>query len=428
MAEFQPLRFLAACFLLVGWAQAQSCFPITGTKMCPSLDGLHVQRSNSSFDDVASFDAYVRSQLPQSSAYIREFQDFFQCSGYTGNFARYHLSVFCHFLVEKSGCVQPAPVTSLCQESCNSFITGAIQIFSNSTACDPEADIAVIEERNNYAFNSPFQTFCSELSSVQENPQCSKGEALESKWCGFATEEDAVNQCSGPLTEDACCLSFLSSRAADSLAPPNNLFIIVGISCGVGILLIVVFILYLRGKRWSSKATDSEIPAGGGAFRSSTDIRNKKMSVMQTIAAGTRSQQRKSRGETPDSDCISNEFIPAKAAAKKSSLSILAMTRPPSGPTPSSPLPKASKDAPLKMVVIDSYRAGLADELNLSVNDKIVCEEVFDDGWALGKNVTTGAIGAFPLSTCIPEDADRNSQRLNKIVRDRTSSYRISQK
>lgn len=196
MAEFQPLRFLAACFLLVGWAQAQSCFPITGTKMCPSLDGLHVQRSNrfvcfnmssnfSSFDDVASFDAYVRSQLPQSSAYIREFQDFFQCSGYTGNFARYHLSVFCHFLVEKSGCVQPAPVTSLCQESCNSFITGAIQIFSNSTACDPEADIAVIEERNNYAFNSPFQTFCSELSSVQENPQCSKGEALESKWCGM---------------------------------------------------------------------------------------------------------------------------------------------------------------------------------------------------------------------------------------------------
>lgn len=144
--------------------------------------------------------------------------------------------------------------------------------------------------------------------------------------------------------------------------------------------MIVVFILYLRGKRWSSKATDSEIPAGGGAFRSSTDIRNKKMSVMQTIAAGTRSQQRKSRGETPDSDCISNEFIPAKAAAKKSSLSILAMTRPPSGPTPSSPLPKASKDAPLKMVVIDSYRAGLADELNLSVNDKIVCEEVFDDG------------------------------------------------
>jgi hypothetical protein len=84
--------------------------------------------------------------------------------------------------------------------------------------------------------------------------------------------------------------------------------------------------------------------------------------------------------------------------------------------------------------VVDSYRAGLADELNLAVNDKIECQEIFDDGCklcalfnfagALGTNITTGKIGAFPVTTCIPEDSDRNSKLMGQKVKDRGSSYK----
>lgn len=51
-------------------------------------------------------------------------------------------------------------------------------------------------------------------------------------------------------------------------------------------------------------------------------------------------------------------------------------------------------------VVIHPYPSQLPDELELKTGDIICLAMHFDDGWALGFNVTTGLKGAFPL-VCI---------------------------
>jgi hypothetical protein len=133
------IHFLAA-LLIATTALAQndaseSCFSLTGTTMCKSYDGFLVQTAKSDFGDVASFDAYIKKQLPQSRSYVKEFQDFYQCPDWRGDFQRYTLSTLCAYLVLKSGCVQSKPAPSLCQESCDSFISAGVAILANQTAC-----------------------------------------------------------------------------------------------------------------------------------------------------------------------------------------------------------------------------------------------------------------------------------------------------
>jgi hypothetical protein len=167
-------------------AQSPSCFPITGSVMCPTLDGFLVQASPLSFTNVSSFDSYIESQLPQSGSYIQEFQEYYGCTGFFGHFERFHQSTLCSFLVEKSGCVQSNPIPSLCQESCDSFIGSGVAILKNTTACPEISNATVLAEREGYSFNSPFLEFCSELSPQSVNAQCSKGQAVEAKLCGIS--------------------------------------------------------------------------------------------------------------------------------------------------------------------------------------------------------------------------------------------------
>lgn len=62
-------------------------------------------------------------------------------------------------------------------------------------------------------------------------------------------------------------------------------------------------------------------------------------------------------------------------------------------------------------VVIHPYPSQLADELELKIGDIICLAMHFDDGWALGFNVTTGLKGAFPL-VCISHVPVENLDQL----------------
>ncbi|KAI8615087.1 hypothetical protein BC830DRAFT_1124260 [Chytriomyces sp. MP71] len=57
------------------------------------------------------------------------------------------------------------------------------------------------------------------------------------------------------------------------------------------------------------------------------------------------------------------------------------------------PVPKSSAGAE---TVVIPYVATLPDELTLEVGDFVTVAEVFDDGWAKGVHVKTGAAGTFP--------------------------------
>jgi hypothetical protein len=64
-------------------------------------------------------------------------------------------------------------------------------------------------------------------------------------------------------------------------------------------------------------------------------------------------------------------------------------------------------------VVVHPYPPQMPDELELNSGDIICLALNFDDGWALGFNVTTGLKGAFPLVCISPAPEDCLDQLLN---------------
>ncbi|KAI9359960.1 hypothetical protein DFJ73DRAFT_957307 [Zopfochytrium polystomum] len=78
-----------------------------------------------------------------------------------------------------------------------------------------------------------------------------------------------------------------------------------------------------------------------------------------------------------------------------------------------------------KHKVVKRHKAQLEDEVGLEVGDVVEIEEVFEDGWGTGTNVSTGEFGAFPLS-CLGSTASQK-QRVQSMYfsnRDTMYSYR----
>lgn len=65
-------------------------------------------------------------------------------------------------------------------------------------------------------------------------------------------------------------------------------------------------------------------------------------------------------------------------------------------------------------VVIHPYPPQMADELELNPGDIVCLALHFDDGWALGFNVTTNIKGAFPTVCVIPVPEESLDQLLNQ--------------
>lgn len=62
------------------------------------------------------------------------------------------------------------------------------------------------------------------------------------------------------------------------------------------------------------------------------------------------------------------------------------------------------------MECVFEYKANLFDELTLEVGDEVGVISKFDDGWALGHNLTSGKEGTFPLACLAPFGASSESR------------------
>ncbi|KAJ3149470.1 hypothetical protein HDU89_003834 [Geranomyces variabilis] len=97
----------------------------------------------------------------------------------------------------------------------------------------------------------------------------------------------------------------------------------------------------------------------------------------------------------------------APARAMSPGAPALRMMSPPPPPPPQAftgyaagPAPAAERHAP--MVVAEAYDRQMPDEITLIVGDVVIILEAFDDGWAVGRNESTGAVGALPMSCLDP--------------------------
>ncbi|KAJ3014225.1 UNVERIFIED_CONTAM: hypothetical protein HDU68_000377 [Siphonaria sp. JEL0065] len=62
-------------------------------------------------------------------------------------------------------------------------------------------------------------------------------------------------------------------------------------------------------------------------------------------------------------------------------------------------------------VDVDGQTKDLADQLRMVPGDHVIIDETFDDGWAVGTNLTTGLAGLFPVTVVkfIPTAAIANN-------------------
>lgn len=251
------------------------------------------------------------------------------------------------------------------------------------------------------------------------------------------------------------------------LGPVNNTWIIIGVICGVFGLGIIIFFVYMACQKWKNRTTEA-IPV----------VQSTYLEKRKTLDMSDNNNIRRGIPESVYSTAGAAPMMPPQSFKPGSTPSPL--TPPPAVPriptlprTPSLPRKMSNKGTlgtmsdgrasfnevdgfnkmpsadmgfndkfsvadttdVIRMRVIDNYPAQMADELTLDLNDVVLADQTFDDGWALGKNVTKGTIGAFPLACCVPVGEDDNQdmqppppQRGKANVYSRTSSLFTSKR
>lgn len=80
--------------------------------------------------------------------------------------------------------------------------------------------------------------------------------------------------------------------------------------------------------------------------------------------------------------------------------------------------------------VIFNYVPNLSDEIYLYVGDKVIVKVKFDDGWAMGYNMSTKQEGSFPLACVAPFSSNGrpisySTQRDSAKISQRASSLYV---
>jgi hypothetical protein len=318
----------------------KNCFLLAGSKECPSQNGFMVGAS-ASFSNTFEFDAFVKTRSTTEVDYIKLFQNDYFCPEYQGTGLKYHTTTYCSMIGSRPAapvtCIQPdaLPFVALCRDTCKETLESLRNLFRN--LCTNNQSNEALFRRN--ATINYYENYCNSLS-ISNNAQnvCLDGskQPIESVNCGFGTILEARSYCDSLNNSDNCCSSVdrTSTVAPLPYVTPD---------CE-------------KQKSCSNSGNNSSnfIPTWLFYVLLAFAI----LTILVLLMLLARYFLKKKKVET----------------AEKAEVS-----------------PKALVE------VIANYEASLADELNLSIGDMVVISESFDDGWAFGKNLSTGLEGNLPL-------------------------------
>ncbi|KAJ2155985.1 hypothetical protein GGF46_005484 [Coemansia sp. RSA 552] len=413
----------ALSIALVPLAQTE-CISLQDSQGCPGFAHEFISTNATSrfswypYDDISAFDRALSDYVVGQSN-IDEFQSVFRCSGLDdlGGFStdhgpsvvRYHRSMICADLIfsqdnlnecygdsiERRGikddapelqlvniiaasniAVRPSQPTPLCRSTCESWLDSLHTIIANTTLCKPdkgnnrEVSLDALRRKCNLdMYNGP-------------SDRCVDGEANELKTCGYQRVEDWCKYCDYATDYADVCASVGVAVDGSSLdkAKKNKpgmsdeddgiggnaeleaelerqrrqerMFRAVAIvlSIVVGVCLIALIALVSMGHRVASAKSHSHhdlAPSDGGAS-----------STLLHLGDG--------QAEKGDFvDC----FVATVGKPRQ---------------------------------VVRPFFARREDEISLKQGDTVTLQMAFDDGWVVGKNLTSGTEGTFPLM-CVME-------------------------
>ncbi|KAJ2176120.1 hypothetical protein GGF45_003725, partial [Coemansia sp. RSA 551] len=429
-----PITLLQTCIVAVvafTIGTHGACMSLKDSQGCPGFSQEFISTNATSrfswfpTNDIAAFDKTL-SEYVAGQANIDEFQSVFRCSGLDdlGGFStdhgksviRFHRSMVCadiifseqnirecygdnaakhrrdlgkspelqlaEVLAEAVVNVRPTMPTPLCRSTCNAWLDSLHTIITNSTLCLPD------KGNNRNASLDSLRKKCDLDMYSGSSDHCVLGEANELKTCGYQRVEDWCKYCDFASDYADVCASVgvevgdggsgnkgkvdtpthttgnypEGTELAAELEKrkrQEHTFRVVAIvlSIAVGVCIIALIALISMGHRLTSPSTY------GHYLNSSSSGSGKDDSTLLQLGALGYSQPEK---PVDFVDCF-----------------LMAVGKP--------------------RQVIRPFFARRDDEISLQTGDVITLQMAFDDGWVVGKNITSGSEGTFPIM-CVMEN------------------------
>lgn len=456
------------------------CIVLTNSKACPDWEGSSLLLANGFYNSQQEFDDFIFSQYDNNNDYISKFQDSYGCNNYNGRGQRYHISYYCSLMIyaSQSSCSTGPPEKTICKDTCTKAKNALNDIFENENMCEQQGLSSTQSQSRSNSLNT-YDNFCNSLSLTSNSGECLDGTlSIESNTCGFFFKDDFDNFCKTDVGKnDKCC------KSKDENSKVIIIASVIGSIALLSIIIITIVCIKKRKNRVDNRnisldeTTIYDQSNIGNPFRNNSKVRfdgnvkndNSNYKIDRTVIYSPNSDD----NDLFNIPISSNPSIKSNYSNKfNSSLNHLQAASPLSPNQfknsisyPISPnynksaysnisSPPLSTVTPVLTVLSPSmnindnivtihheeeeennfnilekemkvwakYNPLMNDEIKLNSDDIVFVEIVYDDGWARGKNLNTGQVGAFPMAAVILPDDD-NDQALSMDSKNRISSY-----
>ncbi|KAL0094059.1 hypothetical protein F4703DRAFT_1730079 [Phycomyces blakesleeanus] len=254
----------------------------------------------------------------------------------------------------------------LCQQTCDDWVDSIKEITNDPAVCSSSL------QRNTTLASLSLQCVSWQGFNGTGDTNCVSGIANEPENCGFqGNVPGACHYCTNHRS-DTCCAAVHGCK--HPLAPGAIAGIAVG--CVVFSLIVLASLLYLciRKRRTPSHFSSPELGPDHSLERRE-DVSTSQQALVHSASAGV----------VPPDLPIHN----MPPMEERSTIS------------PVQPLTLNAFH-----IVVHPYPPQVDDELSLSIGDIVCLALSFDDGWALGFNITSGRKGVFPTVCIAPAPQD----------------------
>ncbi|KAK4509464.1 Septin spn4 [Mucor velutinosus] len=409
-----------------------TCVSLATSKTCSAFSQFYVGLPGLAYDypflinttTIEEFDERLLEYVNSTSDYLFPLGCLSSNYNPTIPYARYSLTRLCVGMIQDPSYSLPCNFDNglipppLCQSTCYEWVDSITRITQNPRVCSD----SIQRNASLASFTDQCNTWEGYNGTIAEN--CISGIANEPYSCGFGNNTSVACAYCQTHTNDECCQQV--TYCSSSLSAGAIVGIVIGSLVGAALIVFGAIWYYCRKRHHKHVNPFTH-------FLPST-------STSATLTAQQQQQQQQQQQPPPPPPPLSQHqqrFTTTAASTLTGTLNGGVMVNTSTLNKIDSPFMNDKMEitneytftnipAPLRpslennnthlneefFVVVHAYPPQLPDELELNAGDIVCLALYFDDGWALGYNVTTGKKGAFPLVCISPAPQESLDQLL----------------